>query len=97
VDQRHTQLDWQRSSRCSNGSCVEAARTTDAFLVRDSKETGGPILRFGRSEWTAFISAVKAGEIRGTDHRDGTGGTAHCDPSVPSPASLDNQPVSVNA
>jgi hypothetical protein len=44
---------------------VEAARTTDAFLVRDSKETGGPILRFGRSEWTAFISAVKAGEIRG--------------------------------
>jgi len=65
VDQRHTQLDWQRSSRCSNGSCVEAARTTDAFLVRDSKETGGPILRFGRSEWTAFISAVKAGEIRG--------------------------------
>jgi hypothetical protein len=44
---------------------VEAARTADGYLVRDSKVTGGPILSFGRLEWTAFISAVKTGEIRG--------------------------------
>ena len=59
------QLQWRRSTRCSSGSCVEAARTADVWLVRDSKENGGPILSFGRSEWTAFISAVKTGEIGG--------------------------------
>jgi hypothetical protein len=44
---------------------VEAARTADVWLVRDSKQNGGPILSFDRSEWTAFISAVKADEIMG--------------------------------
>jgi hypothetical protein len=63
VDQRHMQLRWRRSSRCSSGSCVEAARTAESWLVRDSKEDSGPILSFSRSEWKAFISAVTAGEI----------------------------------
>jgi hypothetical protein len=63
VDERHTQLGWHRSTRCSTGGCVETSLTADACLVRDSKELGGAILSFDRSAWTDFISSVKAGEI----------------------------------
>jgi hypothetical protein len=66
VDQRHTQLAWRRSTRCSTGGCVEMSRTADSCLVRDSKQADSPILRFGLTEWTEFISALKAGEVSGT-------------------------------
>ena len=66
VDQRHTQLAWRRSTRCSTGGCVEVSRTADSFLVRDSKQIESAILSFGTAEWMEFISAVKAGEVSGS-------------------------------
>ena len=63
MDQRHTQLGWHRSMRCSTGACVEIARGTDSYLVRDSKQIGGAILSFGRAEWAEFIRAVKADDV----------------------------------
>jgi hypothetical protein len=41
------------------------AEGSDAVLVRDSKKLEGGVLNFGHVEWSAFISAVKAGEIGG--------------------------------
>lgn len=56
---------FRKSSFCSaNGGCVEVA--VDEFgsaLVRDAKDPSGPVLRFSRDEWTAFVAGVRAGEF----------------------------------
>ena len=52
---------WQKSTRSMGAAqCVEVARLPGGDVaVRDSKDTGGPVLRFTASEWRAFISGVK--------------------------------------
>ncbi|MER7208569.1 DUF397 domain-containing protein [Streptosporangium sp. NPDC000239] len=68
---------WRKSSRSTNGGdCVEvavvpgdpalAAHKADAdalYLVRDSKDPGGPALAFTQGEWDAFVGGVKDGEF----------------------------------
>jgi hypothetical protein len=58
-------LSWFKSSRSSaNGACVECARTADGGMaVRDSKDRGGPVLRFAAEEWHAFLAGAQAGEF----------------------------------
>lgn len=57
---------WRKGSK-SNGSggnnCVEICDQDDAVLVRDSKDTDGPALRFTIPEWRAFIASAKGGEF----------------------------------
>ncbi len=63
-------LRWFKSSSSDAGNdCVEAAFTeqNEAVLIRDTKDRGGPVLRFPRSEWAAFIKAVKGGEFDSGD------------------------------
>jgi hypothetical protein len=64
------QIAWRRSSRSgTQDQCVEVAITPDAILMRSSKHPGGPVLRFTRAEWLAFIggeedgSGAKGGEF----------------------------------
>ncbi|GAA3111595.1 DUF397 domain-containing protein [Streptosporangium carneum] len=64
---------WNKSSLSGNGSnCVEVAAvdtTQDQagavadrlFLVRDSKDSEGPVLVFAPSEWAEFLSVIKGG------------------------------------
>jgi hypothetical protein len=47
----------------ANANCVEVALMADGVRVRDSKDRGGPILRFTFSEWAAFIAGAQAGEF----------------------------------
>lgn len=54
---------WRRSTRCEATSCVEVRRVGDVVEVRDSKQLGGPVLRFTREEWGAFAAGVNAGEF----------------------------------
>ncbi|AWS41047.1 DUF397 domain-containing protein [Streptosporangium sp. 'caverna'] len=57
-------LEWQISSRCNNGSCVEIARLPDGGVaMRDSKNQSGPVLEFTVTEFQSFIHSIKDGEL----------------------------------
>ena len=46
---------WRKSSRSNaQANCVEVALASGAVAVRDSKNTGGPVLIFPAAGWTAF-------------------------------------------
>jgi hypothetical protein len=57
-------LTWTRSSHCADSSCVEVAWRDGEVLVRDSKDPGGPVLRFTGVEWAAFVAGVRDGELQ---------------------------------
>ena len=54
---------WRKSSYSGNGGtdCVEvgAPATADRVLVRDTKDCGGPVLRFSPAAWRRFAAQVK--------------------------------------
>lgn len=56
-------LTWVKFSYSSgsNDNCVEVAALPEGgFGVRDSKDTGGRVLRFTANEWRTFVRGVKA-------------------------------------
>jgi hypothetical protein len=57
---------WHKSSHSGDngGACVEVGFFDGAVGVRDSKDTTGPVLIFGRREWTAFLLRARAEAIR---------------------------------
>lgn len=57
------QPEWRRSSFCGNGACVEVARTSGGFLVRDSKDPDSPVLSFTLDEWSAFEAGIRNNEF----------------------------------
>jgi len=54
------ELAWRKSSHSGdpNGNCVEVATPQEAVLVRDSKNSGGPVLAFPVVQWRAFLGAL---------------------------------------
>ncbi|MEU1810411.1 DUF397 domain-containing protein [Micromonospora sp. WMMD1076] len=51
---------WRKSTRSgTNGACVEARYADPAVEVRDSKDVGGPVLRFERQPWQAFLRTLR--------------------------------------
>jgi hypothetical protein len=53
---------WRTSSYTNNGgACVEVADNLPGIVaVRDSKDSDGPMLTFGRTSWRDFIRTAKA-------------------------------------
>ena len=53
---------WVRSSfSFANGNCVEVAELSGGSVgIRDSRDPGGPVLRFTRAEWAAFLASQVA-------------------------------------
>ena len=53
---------WVRSSfSFANGNCVEVAELSGGSVgIRDSQDPGGPVLRFTRAEWAAFLRSGPA-------------------------------------
>lgn len=60
TDHDGTIHNWRKSSYSSggNGSCVEVGANLDTIAVRDTKDRTGGDLRFGRADWTAFVSRL---------------------------------------
>jgi Domain of unknown function (DUF397) len=58
-------IEYQISSYCNGGGCVEVGRTPDGpVVVRDSKDPERRAsLVFTAEEWTAFVAGVKNGEF----------------------------------
>ncbi len=53
---------WRKSTYSDpQANCVEVAPLPDGMGVRDSKDPGGPVLRFSADAWRAFLDDVKAG------------------------------------
>ena len=52
---------WFKSSYSNaGGSCVETKLTTDATLVRDSKDRrpDSPVIEFSPTAWTSFLDTM---------------------------------------
>lgn len=59
------EVAWRKSSLSEAvANCVEVADTGDPVYTRDSKDAAGPVLRFPRSAWRAFIAGIQTGDIR---------------------------------
>jgi hypothetical protein len=55
---------WIKASASSNdGECVELRRHEGLIEVRDSKDRGGPILRFTHAEFAAWLDGAGKGEF----------------------------------
>jgi Domain of unknown function (DUF397) len=55
---------WRKSSYSGTGAnCVEVRTDTSTVAVRDSKDVAGPELAFTGQAWSAFVAAVKRGEL----------------------------------
>jgi hypothetical protein len=54
-------ITWIKSSYSggSDGNCVEVADDSSAVLVRDTKDSTGPVLRFSPASWRRFAREVK--------------------------------------
>ena len=47
-----------------NGNCVQVARLADGSrVVRDSKDRDGGVQIYGATEWSAFIDALRRGDL----------------------------------
>ena len=61
-DGRLTGAQWRMSSYSggNGGTCVEVAdNLTGVIAVRDSKDPDGPVLRFSRADWSAFVTGIR--------------------------------------
>ncbi|WP_371933665.1 DUF397 domain-containing protein [Streptomyces castrisilvae] len=57
-------MNWFKSSysdSSSGNNCVEVAAAPDTVLVRDSKNTRGPMLAFEESAWAEFTTYAAEG------------------------------------
>jgi hypothetical protein len=54
-------LRWRRSSYSVGNpeQCVEAALTTDAVLVRDSKSPSGQVLTVTRGQFRSLVESLR--------------------------------------
>jgi Domain of unknown function (DUF397) len=57
--------DWIKATASGGGggNCVQLRRAGDAIEVRDSKDPGGPVLRFTPSEFAAWLDGARRAEF----------------------------------
>jgi Domain of unknown function (DUF397) len=55
-------MQWQKSSYCAGGECVELAVLGGQVLLRNSGKPG-VIIRYTAAEWRAFMLGMQAREF----------------------------------
>ena len=65
ADSAVTGSTWVKSSLSfANGNCVEVSDLPGGAIgVRNSRDSGGAVLRFTPDEWHAFLGGVRKGEF----------------------------------
>lgn len=63
AEDRSASVMWRTASRSGGGNCVEVARLADGTGVRDSKDRGGPVLRYAGPAWAAFTQGARSGSF----------------------------------
>jgi hypothetical protein len=56
--------NWQRSSACTAGNCIEVAKVAGRVLIRDAKNPDAAPLSFTEGEWAAFVQGISNGDFR---------------------------------
>ncbi|MCX4747830.1 DUF397 domain-containing protein [Kitasatospora sp. NBC_01287] len=57
---------WRKSSYSNpEDACVEVVDRLPTVPVRDSKDPAGPALDFPAPAWSAFVAALRTGELPG--------------------------------
>jgi len=55
---------WRKAAAsAAQGNCAEVGITPAFVLVRHSSDPSGPMIRFTRDEWAAFLDGVRGGEF----------------------------------
>jgi hypothetical protein len=80
---------WIKSSLSyANGNCVEVASLPGAEIgVRNSRDSGGPVLRFTSDEWDGFLCGVRNGEFDSFGSSDHMDGRSEQQRTIPGPGS----------
>jgi hypothetical protein len=60
--ERPTVSNWRKASYSggNGGNCVEVGDQANGVVVRDSKLTMSPVIRFTPEAWRALVTKVKA-------------------------------------
>jgi hypothetical protein len=65
----YSELDgsgWRKAVRSlNNGNCAEIGLSSDAILVRDSKNRKGVVLRYPSDSWLEFVREARMGRFDG--------------------------------
>jgi hypothetical protein len=57
-------ITWRKASRSNAGNnCVEIARTTAGYLIRDSKDPAGARLAVDPDSWAMLMSDIRSGRL----------------------------------
>ena len=57
------ELNWHVAQKCNGGACIQVAPHGEQIVIGDSKNPGGPILTYTRSEWHAFVDGIREGDF----------------------------------
>ncbi|WP_173100913.1 DUF397 domain-containing protein [Actinomadura verrucosospora] len=50
---------WRTASASGGGGCVEVAGVRASVLVRDSKDTGGPVIAMTREAFAGLLAGIR--------------------------------------
>ena len=57
------ELNWRVARNCNGGACIQVASRGEQIVIGDTKNPGGPVLTYTRSEWTAFVDGIRDGDF----------------------------------
>jgi predicted secreted Zn-dependent protease len=57
------ELSWRVARKCNGGACVRVAAHGDTIVIGSSKHLDGPVIRYSRDEWAAFVDGIRQGDF----------------------------------